>query len=317
MVKKASLILGVLAVILGMVVWQFSWGESFNFLRSKRLTEPVGEVKSVEGVAEETVHFPQLEGGSSQAIGSEEELNQTELNILSERMVIFNRTVSLEVEEVEKASSQVEKLAAQHGGYVSSLHFDSQSDGEVYPVEEGEEHLRVPRSGVIVIKVPAQNFQKISASLKSLGRLLADFENSEDVTEQYIDLAARLGNLRKEEKRFLEIFQAAKDVKEMLLVEKEVSRLRSEIESLEAQKNQLEKLAKLATVTVELKGKEPIMAPPGSSWGTLEAFRQAIRNAVAVINFLIRLSGSLLPLALLSGLIVLVIRWFNRRASAV
>lgn len=318
MVKKAGLILGVLAVMLGVVIWQFRLGERFNLLNEKRLTEPVGEVTTGrEGMVAETMQTPELPVGSSEEGSPEGGVEQSKLKSFSERMVIFNRTVSLEVKEVERASTQVEELATQYGGYVASLHFDSSGGGEVTPLEEGESQSRVPRSGVIVIKVPAQNVQKLSASLKKLGRLLADFENSEDVTEQYIDLEARLGNLRKEEKRFLEIFQAAKNVKEMLLVEKEVSRLRSEIESLEAQKSQLEKMVKLAMVTVELKEKEPVVSPGGSSWGTLEAFRQGIRNAVAVINLLIRLSGSLLPLALLTGLVVLGVRWFNRRKSAV
>jgi hypothetical protein len=317
-VKKIGLTLGVLVIFLGVAIWQSGLGESFDLLKSGKLTEPVGEVKTVrEGMVEGAQHFPQLEEVVSQAISSEEGLNQTKLNGFSERMIIFNRTISLEVEEVEKASSQVEKLAAQYGGYVSSLHFDSKGNGGVSPLEEGKNGLRVPNKGVIVVKVPAQNFQKFSTSLKKLGRLLADFENSEDVTEQYVDLKARLRNLKNEEKRFLEIFQAAKNVQEMLLVEKEVSRLRGEIESLEAQKSQLERLVKLATVTVELEEKEPIVAPAGSSWGTLEAFRQGIRNAVAVINLLIKLSGSLLPLALLTWLIVLVARWFSHRTSAV
>lgn len=316
--KKIGLTLGVLVIFLGVAIWQSGLGESFDLLKSGKLTEPVGEVKTVrEGMVEGAQHFPQLEEVVSQAISSEEGLNQTKLNGFSERMIIFNRTISLEVEEVEKASSQVEKLAAQYGGYVSSLHFDSKGNGGVSPLEEGKNGLRVPNKGVIVVKVPAQNFQKFSTSLKKLGRLLADFENSEDVTEQYVDLKARLRNLKNEEKRFLEIFQAAKNVQEMLLVEKEVSRLRGEIESLEAQKSQLERLVKLATVTVELEEKEPIVAPAGSSWGTLEAFRQGIRNAVAVINLLIKLSGSLLPLALLTWLIVLVARWFSHRTSAV
>jgi hypothetical protein len=168
----------------------------------------------------------------------------------------------------------------------------------------------------VTVRVPAAAFEAFVDEVSALGTVKYQSEATEDVTQQHVDLAARLENLRAEEKRLREFFDAAKNVNEMLAIEQELSRVRGEIESLDAQVKYLERQAAMATVTIELTEPKPVVRPDGESWGFADAITNGFRGAAGVIKIAITALIATSPLWLTGLALLAVIRAIVRRRRA-
>jgi len=144
--------------------------------------------------------------------------------------------------------------------------------------------------------------------VSKLGTVRSQSESSDDVTQEHVDLSARLENLRAEEARLREFFDAAKSVEDMLSIERELARVRGEIESLDAQVSYLERQAAMATVTIELTEPASIVRPGGDDWGFRDAITAGIRGAAQVLKVLIVVSITVAPYALVGLLAFFGIR---------
>ncbi|MEM2901877.1 MAG: DUF4349 domain-containing protein [Candidatus Bathyarchaeia archaeon] len=202
-----------------------------------------------------------------------------------ERMVIYNAYISLETPELEGVLAKIRVLAESYGGYVvgtSRSSYGAQATAE------------------ITIRIPQDKFHMAVQQIEGYGEVLDEHTSSEDVTERYIDLKARLGNLERQEKRLHEVLDMAKTVEEILEVERELARVRGEIESLQGQINYLERSVAMSLITVSLREPPPPFTPPGVDWG--ETFEIALTGFFAVIRGLIILVVSIIPIAVI-GLI--------------
>jgi len=228
----------------------------------------------------------------------------------SERLIIKTKFLSLETKDLKKIYTKVENITSKYKGFVISSSINS--NGYIIaprPIEKTIQNETETLFGTIVLKVPVKNLEKAVKELKELGSLKSEQESSEEVTEQHIDLSARLRNLKRQEERYLEILSSAKTVEDMLKVEEQLSRVREEIESMEAQVDYLEKSAVMATITLELFEPSKI-AEPIVNWGIRDAFIKAIRNFVVVINLAIVSVGTILPIAVTAILVwLIVILW--------
>lgn len=199
-----------------------------------------------------------------------------------ERMIIYNAYISLETSGIQGVLAKVRALAEGYGGYVAG------SSRSRYGMQATAE---------ITIRVPKDKFHSAVQEIETYGKVLDERTTSEDVTERYIDLKARLENLQRQEKRLHEILDIAKTVDEILGVERELERVRGEIESLQGQINYLERSVAMSVITVSLIEPPPPFTPPGMDWGkTLET---ALGGFFAVVRGLIILTVSLLPLAII------------------
>jgi len=208
-------------------------------------------------------------------------------NANTERKIIQRASLSIEVEDFKASSDAVIGIVERSGGFVS--------DSYSYVTETG--HKR----GDITLRVPTHEFLPVIAEIEQIGTVKSKHISGEDVTEEYIDLTARLNNSERQEQRLLEILDMAKDVKEVLEVERELERVRNDIERLTGRINYLENRAELATISVSLYEQEPIT----HSWGIRDALSAAFEAFVSVIRGLIILVGYALPLLILVG-----IAWF-------
>lgn len=154
----------------------------------------------------------------------------------SYRMVIIEGKMTMEVEEggIEKTVREIIKICKELNGYVA------------------ESKITKERAYVIV-RVPSESLEDFMERIRDLGKVLSEETSARDVTEQYIDLEARLENAKREEERLLEILKMAKTVEEVLKVEEYLKRVREEIERLEAQKKYIERRVEYATMLVEIK----------------------------------------------------------------
>ncbi len=199
-----------------------------------------------------------------------------------ERMVIYNAYLSLETGDIGAALAKIRSLAESYGGYVAG------SSRSSYGMQATAE---------ITIRVPKEKFHVAVQEIETYGKVLDERTSSEDVTQQYVDLKARLENLQRQEKRLNEILDMARTVDEVLNVERELERVRGEIESLQGQINYLERSVAMSVITIGLKEPPPPFTPPGMDWG--ETFETALRAFFAVVRGLIILIVSLLPLVVI------------------
>jgi ABC-type multidrug transport system fused ATPase/permease subunit len=240
-----------------------------------------------------------------------------------DKLIVRNKTLRIEVGKVPDAVAAIRALATKEGADISQLQVATSSDEPVYrPMTDGSTSADSgPLQAYVVVRVPAGKYAAFIEEAAKLGTVRYQAESTDDVTQQHIDLKARLENLRAQEVRLREFFAKAKNVTEMLQIENELSRVRGEIESLAAQVAYLERQAAMATVTIELSEPKALVRPSGIDWGVGTAFTNSVRAFVGTLNVLIVLLGPALAIGLFFVLpVVLIVRAVmrasRRRAAA-
>jgi hypothetical protein len=233
----------------------------------------------------------------------------------TDRMVIRTQTMRLLVEDTADAVSSIRDLASKHSAIVSDLQVATDTDEWLYRYDQygyatGD---GAALRGWVTVRVPSESLDAFVAEAMKLGTVKYQSEGSEDVTQQHVDLTARLANLQAEEERLRTFFDAATDVQDMLAIETELNRVRAEIESLDAQVKYLERQAAMATVTIELTEDKPIVRPEGESWGFKDAITSGFRGAAAVINFAVAFAIATAPLWVIALIAFFIIRAIVRR----
>lgn len=233
----------------------------------------------------------------------------------ADRLVVRTVDLRLKVAKVEESAEQIRKAAEKRKGIVVDYQVSTDAGVPVYrPYAEGSTLSDgAALSGYITVRVPADQLQSFTDEVSGMGKILRQAENEQDVTQEHVDLEARLVNLRATEARLRQFYDKAKNVTEMLAIEQELTRVRGEVESLEAQIAYLERQAALSTVTVELTGPEPIVEPAGEDWGFVASLRQAVRGFIGTINMLVVLLGTLAPLVVIGLAAFIAIRAIVRR----
>ena len=216
------------------------------------------------------------------------------------RKIITSGDVSIEVKSVEKAREKIEKIQEQAGGFVSSSSVEDQGRGS--------------KSASVTIRMPAEKFRSVLKKIKKLGKVRDENTEADDVTEEYVDIQARLKNLKREESRFVEILQKANTVEDILKVESELGRVRGEIEVIEGRLRYLNDRISLSTLEISLY--EPGAMPTPEKWNVSDTAKNAIRAFMytlqSIVSFLIWL-GVYSPLIILIILIIVFIRRRRKR----
>jgi len=234
----------------------------------------------------------------------------------ADRMIIRSKTLRLEVESTAATVDEVRALVAEHGGTVTNLQVATDTDDYVYYSNESGSYSSDGLRGWVTVRVPADRLEAFFSAAIKLGTVKYQSEASDDVTQEHVDMSARLANLRAEEERLREFFDAAKNVTEMLAIEQELARVRGEIESLDAQVQYLERQAAMATVTIELVEPQDLVRPSGESWGFGDAITDGFRGAAGVIKLAITFLIATAPLWALGLVAFFVVRAIVRRRRA-
>lgn len=226
----------------------------------------------------------------------------------ADRLVVRTAGLRLNVDDVEQSVEDVRMRAEESSGVVTDVQVSTDVDIPVYRYDaQGTLSDGAALSGWITVRVPADSYETFLAAVKDLGEVVRVSESESDVTQQHIDLQAQLDNLKAQELRLREFFEQAVDVEDLLAIEQELTRVRAQIDSFEAQISFLERQAAMSTVTIELIGPQPVVSPEGESWGFVEAITAGIRGAAGVVRFAIAFIIATSPiwgLALVVGLIV-------------
>jgi hypothetical protein len=215
------------------------------------------------------------------------------------QMIIRTGTAVVRVDSLEAAMAQVEQLARRLGGYIANS-----------TVQSGSENVR---QATMEMKLPADRWSQALGGLKPIGELESQQTSTEDVGEEFVDITARMENARRLETRLLELLGTRTGrLSDVLAVERELSRVREQIERAEGRLRYLRSRVSVSTLTIQLHEPSPVLAPGQSP--IMDALRQAWRNFVNFTAGLIASLGWMIPLALvLAALIWLLRRLFGRR----
>jgi hypothetical protein len=162
--------------------------------------------------------------------------------------IIKSASISLQVKEVGKSADEIRRLATATGGFVSN---------STYSAGDGAD-----AAATVEVRIPAASLERFIASLGNLGTVMARRDGGEDVTEAYIDDASRLRNLQTEEQRLLNLMGHAGRIPDLLTVEKEVTRVRGEIEQIQGHLKHVDYLVAYSSVTVSLTRPQAPPPPP-------------------------------------------------------
>lgn len=223
--------------------------------------------------------------------------------VVAPSMVIRTGTAMLEVDSLEPGIAEVQLLAARVGGYIANT-----------SIQVGNEQFR---SATLDLKIPAQRFDEAVGGLRSLGEVEAVNVTAEDVGEEFVDITARVTNARRLEERLVRLLETRTGrLEDVLAVERELARVREEIERHEGRLRYLRTRAAVSTLSVTLHEPRPIVGRQGGSSVIGEAFRDMWRNFVGFVAGLIAALGFLLPLlAIVAGIAFLVRRFWKPRGG--
>jgi len=220
-------------------------------------------------------------------------------SIEEERMIVRTGDMSLVVDDVVDARDEIVLMTERFDGFVVSSWISG----------EGEE-----KRGRISIRVPDDKFEMTLSELRSLAvRVKSESTNSQDVTEQYVDLQARLKNAEATENQYLTLLEKAEEVEDILRIYDSLSRVRYEIEHIKGQMQYLERTTSMSLISVNL---EPAATARGlvrAGWSALEALKSAVRGIVIFGQWLGTIAIWLLIFSPIWGAIVGVIYWRHRR----
>ena len=234
--------------------------------------------------------------------------------VTPDRLVISTASMNIEVDDVDKSLAAIRALAAATGSQISQLNVQAGDGGGGDPVplaEGGQGSTSQSSSAQVTLRVPAEKLASVEAKAAKLGKVLSQSAAESDVTQQHVDLSARLKNLQAEEVRLRGFLDKATKVSEMLEIERELSRVRGEIEAMQAQIAYLDSQAAMATLTLALSAPGALVQPAGGTWGFSSAITTGFQAAAALVRTLIVVIIALSPVLLVVAIIVLI--WRSRR----
>ncbi|MBN19340.1 MAG: hypothetical protein CL758_07715 [Chloroflexi bacterium] len=175
---------------------------------------------------------------SSGAIDLSNSSNNSAL-ISEDRKIIRNIDLSLSVNDINNAIDEITILVDQMNGFIVSSSIT------------GEEAFNM--SGYITIRIPSENVDKTLLLIRNIAeRITSERSYSSDVTEEFIDLTARVNNLKATETQLVKLLDKADKIEDILAVQRELTSMRGQIESLEGRINYIDRTSSTSLISISL-----------------------------------------------------------------
>jgi hypothetical protein len=219
-----------------------------------------------------------------------------------ERMIVRTGDMALVVEDVTQAVEDVTQMSSALGGYVVSSYIYGE-----------EEEMR----GWISFRVPDDKFETALTQLRDMAvRVESESTSSQDVTEEYIDLQARLGNAEATEQQYLALLDKAEKIEDILRIYDSLSQIRSQIEQLKGRIQYLEQTTSTSLISVSLKPETTAKPLVRAGWNVLEVLKAAARGLVVAGQVLGTIAIWLLIFIPIWGTILGIILWRRHKRRA-
>lgn len=212
-----------------------------------------------------------------------------------ERKIIKEGNIRFETEDVSKTQNEIRKIVSEFGGYIGNENSFNYEGSIEYTltvrVPEDKFNLLIDKVSSLAVKVDSKNI------------------NAADVTEEFIDVEARIKTKKELEERYKEILKRANRVDEILNIEREMGNLRAEIESLEGRMNYLKNRISLSTLNITFYEKASV------PFGFFSKVKQALHNGWQALLWFIIILISLWPFIILVLIILFVILKFRKKKT--
>ncbi len=218
----------------------------------------------------------------------------------NERKVIQNAGMVLAVSDASQVMDKIIKIGQDNQGYTVSSNFS-----------RGDDWVR----GEVNIKVPSARLSSVMEEIAVLGEIKDKNITTLDVTEEYYDSQARLTVLKKKEERLLVLYDQAKTIEEIISVENELTRVRSDIEILQGRLNYLENATSYSSISVSLSQAAPgtVEVPEGVWAKAVQAFINSVNGVASFLSGFFIFLIAFIPWAVLLALIIWVFRALKRK----
>jgi len=224
--------------------------------------------------------------------------------------IIRTASLHLVARDFDTARASVERIASGAGGYIGTLTVSGARPSA--------------RTLTTIVHVPADRLNATVAAFRALGEVVEESQGAQDVTEQLVDLEARLANSRNTEQRMNELLRTRTGrLSDVLEAEREVARVREEIERLDAQRKNLDTRVTYSAINVQIDeehkstlslGPLPLTARLRNA--LVDGFRTAVETAVATLLFVLHVAPVALFWLIVVGLPVRMVLRRRARASA-
>ncbi len=203
-------------------------------------------------------------------------------------MLVRGAVLTIVSNEFENGQARMEEVCRRHQGHVASLAVSHEGNGG--------------RTLAAMLRIPTDRLDAAMLELRKLGRVTRETQNTEEITQQYVDLVARLNNARSTEQRLVQVLQQRTGkVSDVLEVEKEIGRVRGEIEHMEIQRRTFDHQVTFASVELHLmeEAKKTLeTAPPSTGtalWNAMvDGFREAADQGVDSLTLVLHYGPTLL-----------------------
>ena len=319
--KSLTITLFVLsALILGSVSCSSSADRTVNSRpgassTSGELAQPVlpeAEPAARTSVAESTTRAVSASGSvefKRVSLNESEKAEETSAAAL-DRKIIRNADLTMEVSSTTDTQHRIVSIAEAHGGFVVTSEA-KQRDSK----EPAGRALDIK----LVVRIPENQFGSALDQIRGLTNNLTEEKvTGQDVTEEFIDLEARIRTQKALEAQFLQIMRQTGKIVDALEVQRQIAEVRSDIERLEGRKRFLENRSSLSTITVNIVAPKPMVVVPTTGFRASvgDAVSESIEVGSGILLFVVRFAIVMIPISLfvlLPG--GLVLRYFIRRAK--
>ncbi|MFG2994247.1 DUF4349 domain-containing protein [Streptomyces sp. NPDC048257] len=270
----------------------------------KAAVAPAADGKAPEGAAAAPAPAGSAGAGSAGAAnssGSSADKNAQPPAVVRPN-VIRTATLGIETADVQKTLAAARTAADGAGGYVGNESTKRGEDGRM--------------TSTLTLRVPGEHYDAVLGAMEGSGKLLHRKVDAQDVTEKVADIGSRVASQQASVARVREMMGKASALSEVVMLESELSRRQSDLESLLAQQTALKDKTSLGTITLEVtepaakpaeekkeKKKEPTFL--GALGGGWDVFAKVVRYLTVAV-------GALLPFALTAAVVALLVRLYRR-----
>jgi hypothetical protein len=262
--------------------------------------EPAMDFAEAEmaGDFDDGVSYSETNPSSGEALNTQTEIPQ-------QRLIIRTADMSIVVADTEAAMKTIAQMVEENGGWVVSSSAYQYSETAV--------------TGDITIRVPADGFNSATEAIRGLAiEVQSESTSGQDVTEEYVDLTARLENLESTTARVRSFLDETKTVEEALAVNQELSRLEGEVAVIKGRMKYLSQSAAFSTISVHLTPDEAARPVEVAGWRPEGVAKDALESLIGFMQFLVEATIwfviFVLPVLLILGIpIWLVVRFVRKR----
>jgi uncharacterized protein YfcZ (UPF0381/DUF406 family) len=210
-----------------------------------------------------------------------------------ETKIIKTAYITIEVTDVTGSVDLLKNLVTAKGGYLSSSSVSEGYNGRL--------------SGTVVLRIPQAEFENTLAGVKAIGTVKSVSTQGEDVTEEYVDIQAQKTSYQNQLAQYNEIMKKAVKVSDVIEIQQQIDRVQTELNRLEGRLKYLNSRIDMSTITVTLQEPEPVGGETGHNFVT--TINEGIAGFFGMIDFIIILLLTLLPLIILGAIGYGIYRW--------